>query len=122
MKVLVSTSQTQGARDNDFHWTQDGELVYVGFVSCSAPVLCGCGRSFSGMDSMKGTTTAVVEERKLTLTEYANLVAAAMTRAGWTFVEPARVARELRDLAAHFDVGDVLERQDDTTIAVRRAS
>ena len=27
MKVLTATSETQGARDNDFEWTIEGELV-----------------------------------------------------------------------------------------------
>ena len=70
---------------------------------------------------MKSTTTAIVEDRPLTLKDYTALVTDAMVRAGWTAVNSARVARELRDLAATFEVGDVLERQDEE-VAVRRAT
>ena len=52
MKVLVATSDTQGARENDFSFCIEGELVTVGLV-CAADeqdlmVAAGCGRAFAG--------------------------------------------------------------------------
>jgi hypothetical protein len=32
MKLLTATATGQGIRDNDFDWTVEGELVWLGFV------------------------------------------------------------------------------------------
>ncbi len=59
-KVLVATSQGQGTRRNDFCWTNEGEVVYLGFECDNERVdgHCGCRRSFAGTHSHKATTTA----------------------------------------------------------------
>lgn len=69
MHVLISDSQSfetqkrdSGAK-RDFHWTGEGEILTftVGGPCCSA-ASCGCGRSFSGLTSAKGTTIGFVAE------------------------------------------------------------
>jgi hypothetical protein len=62
MKVLVATTETQSARDDDFCWTVAGELVVVPLVTCASPT-CGCDRAFAGLASSKATTTAMVADR-----------------------------------------------------------
>lgn len=101
MKVLVATRLTQGTRDNDFFWCNEGELVRLG-GECDSDRGnpdggCGCVRSFGGVDSNKGTTTALVEERDLTMSEYSRLVGA--------------YASEIALVANQFDVGDVVEKR-----------
>lgn len=67
MKFLVATKQTQGQRDNDFSFLPDGEPVFFGFV-CSRDARegpdggCGCNRCFTGVNTLTGTTTALVVE------------------------------------------------------------
>jgi hypothetical protein len=62
MRVLISTSETQGQRSDDYHWTCDGELVRLPLAECP-DAECGCSRGFAGLASRRATTTAVVEER-----------------------------------------------------------
>lgn len=74
LKVLVATRLTQGQRPNDFSFTQDGELVYLGVICDSdrkdPDSHCGCSRSFSGVTTRMGTTTAVVAEVAMTRQQY----------------------------------------------------
>lgn len=73
MKLLVSTTSTQGQRANDFCFVPEGELVHWFGLVCGKDTdgqtgvpdpdgPCGCGRSFVGLESQKGTTTARVIE------------------------------------------------------------
>lgn len=71
MKMLVATQRSQGWRDNDFSWTDDGEPVTLGVVcdgefapdgSLDPDGWCGCARAWSGLHTGRGTTTAVVAE------------------------------------------------------------
>lgn len=83
MKVLVATTETQGARDDDFCWAVDGELVYLPFLTCATPG-CGCDRAFAGLASSKATTTAMVVERDaIQLTTYALVLRDGLARQGW---------------------------------------
>lgn len=71
MKILISTKETQGHRDNDFSWTNDGEMLTLLTFVCSKDLKsadgpCGCNRSFTGVDSKKGSTTASVSETDIT--------------------------------------------------------
>jgi hypothetical protein len=64
MKLLTATRERQGERDGDFCHAVEGELVLLGLV-CATDERdpdggCGCGRAFSGMSSMRATTTALV--------------------------------------------------------------
>jgi hypothetical protein len=66
MKLLTATRERQGDQDGDFCHAIEGELVLLGFV-CAADEAdpdggCGCGRAFSGMSSMRATTTALVRD------------------------------------------------------------
>jgi hypothetical protein len=82
MRVLVATRETQGQRTDDFYWANDGELVLPPLV-CDSPV-CGCDRSFVGIDSHKATTTAMVAERPdVTPQSLKELVRANLKDGGW---------------------------------------
>jgi hypothetical protein len=66
MKLLTATREQQGDRDGDFCHAVEGELVLLGLV-CATDERdpdggCGCGRAFSGMSSMRATTTALVRD------------------------------------------------------------
>ena len=66
MKLLTATRERQGERDGDFCFAVEGELVLLGFVCATdqddPDGGCGCGRAFSGMSSMRATTTALVRD------------------------------------------------------------
>jgi hypothetical protein len=71
MKLLTATREGQGEADGDFCFAIEGELVLLGFV-CAADEAdpgggCGCGRAFSGMSSMRATTTALVRDLDVSL-------------------------------------------------------
>jgi hypothetical protein len=71
MKLLTATRERQGERDGDFCHAIEGELVLLGFVCATDEADpdggCGCGRAFSGMSSMRATTTAVVRDLDVSL-------------------------------------------------------
>jgi hypothetical protein len=66
MKLLTATRERQGDQDGDFCHAIEGELVLLGFVCATDEADpdggCGCGRAFSGMSSMRATTTALVRD------------------------------------------------------------
>ena len=71
MKLLTATRERQGEQDGDFCFAVEGELVLLGFV-CATDESdpdggCGCGRAFSGMSSMRATTTALVRDLDLSI-------------------------------------------------------
>ncbi|TFV71338.1 hypothetical protein E4P39_18710 [Blastococcus sp. CT_GayMR19] len=70
MKLLTATRERQGEQDGDFCFAVEGELVLLGFVCATDEADpdggCGCGRAFSGMSSMRATTTALVRELDIT--------------------------------------------------------
>lgn len=67
MRLLVAPNQP-GTRPGDFTWTVPGELVIPALTVCERDRLdpddgaCGCGRSFVGLSSEKGTSTALVAD------------------------------------------------------------
>ena len=71
MKLLTATRERQGERDGDFCFAVEGELVLLGYVCATDQANpdggCGCGRAFSGMSSLKATTTALVRDLDLSL-------------------------------------------------------
>lgn len=75
MKLLTATRERQGDRDGDFCYAVEGELVLLGLVCVDDERdpdrngACGCGRAFSGMSSMRATTTALVRELDVTQNE-----------------------------------------------------
>lgn len=73
MHLLTATRETQGAWPGDFCRAVEGELVVLGWV-CATDLRdpdggCGCGRAFSGMSSLRPTTTALVRDLGLTMDE-----------------------------------------------------
>ena len=77
MKVFVATHDGQGARDTDFCWTTDGEVVEWA-MACDADDEsdggCGCQRAMAGLSSAKATTTFKVAELPLTQRDYIKAV------------------------------------------------
>jgi hypothetical protein len=71
MKLLTATRERQGEQDGDFCFATEGELVLVGDVCATDRADphdgCGCGRAFSGMSSLRGTTTALVRDLDLSI-------------------------------------------------------
>jgi hypothetical protein len=109
MKILVATKKTQGQRDNDFFWTKENELVYLGFECGSggreADSYCGCVRDFNGLETKKGTTTALVLDLNTTPEKIAELFAAQ----GYE-----NQVEEMLTLADRFNVGEVVEKRGPT--------
>lgn len=86
MKLLTATREGQGDRDGDFCHAVEGELVFAGFVCAtdrSGPAGgCGCGRSFSGLNSLRATTTALVRDLDLTYDDVRMALSAHLEAAG----------------------------------------
>jgi hypothetical protein len=86
MKLLTATRERQGEQDDDFCFATEGELVLLGFV-CAADEAnpdggCGCGRAFSGMSSLRATTTALVRDLDLSIDDVRLAVEGFYTAAG----------------------------------------
>lgn len=113
MKVLVATRRTQGARDNDFSDTVEGELVFDAGpcedVTDPANWNCACAVGFWGVASGELTTTAMVADLPIGLREYQRAVRDGTRE--WCCKECARIyAHSTRMLALKFPVGAVIER------------
>ena len=128
MKIITATSATQGQRSNDYNWCIEGEIVLPPVVICrrdrdDPDGGCGCGRGWSGANSHRATTTAVVRERELTLTEYTEAIRSSLEYGGWwpdvvDGVGLNAMVAYLSDLAASYPVGAVLEKR--LNVVVRR--
>lgn len=63
IKVLTSPDAPLGELDGDFHFTMANELLLQGNM-CSSSIdkahACGCERAFTGVETAKGTTVAIV--------------------------------------------------------------
>lgn len=129
MKILTATSQTQGQRASDFNCCVAGELVsYLGII-CDRDREegpdggCGCGRSFAGLNSHKGTTTAMVSEVDgWTFGDLVEAVRSSRQQSGWDddAAHAEAVAAALAELAAAHPAGTILERRLDD-VQVREA-
>jgi hypothetical protein len=73
MRYLVGPDKP-GDRSDDFTWTEPGEPLLANEGGCGSPG-CGCERSFIGVNSRRGTTTALVAEIGQTPEELLALVA-----------------------------------------------
>ena len=123
MNLLTATRERQGERDGDFCHAIEGELVLLDFVCATDEADpdggCGCGRAFSGMSSMRATTTAVVRDLDVSLDDVRLAVEGYYVSAGTgtdviggaEFEEV--VSATLEDLAeiAHVPVGAVVGRR-----------
>jgi hypothetical protein len=127
MKVLVATHDTQGQRANDFCYCIEGELVTVGLV-CAADEGdpdggCGCGRSFSGLNSHKATTTAKVKEVELSEEDYIEALRSSLEQQGWPTEDVAELAAWLTELVDSWPTGAIVERRlDDICIRAQAPS
>jgi hypothetical protein len=113
MKLLTATRERQGERDGDFCFAVEGELVLLGFVCATDEANpeggCGCGRAFSGMSSMRATTTALVRDLDITYDDLRMAVEGYLVAAG--------MARDLLG-AAEFD--ELLEETIEDTVHFAR--
>jgi len=115
MKLITATATTQGQRDNDYCWTVEGELVYIGFT-CATDMNnpdggCGCGRGWAGLNSHRATTTAMVRDLDLTRDDYAEALRSGLEQQGWSTDDVQDLADRLAHLADSYPVGAVLERR-----------
>ena len=115
MLVLVSTKKTQGQRDNDFSWPEEGDLVTYGFA-CDTDEhpddFCGCRRSMSGLSTRQGTTTVEVVERDMTIDDLVQKMIESDKQAGFSTVdedEIREIAEDLVSVAIEYGEGAVLE-------------
>jgi len=114
MKILVATSRTQGARESDFNFCIDGELLWIA-EPCATdakrlPNSCGCGRAFAGLASHRATTTALVADLPMNFDEYSRAISASLQEQGWPPHWAAGIARDQTELTKQWQVGDVVER------------
>lgn len=124
MKILTATTLTQGDTASDFDWCHDGEIVIVPVFVCDTDRLypergCGCGRSWTGVLSRRGTTTALVGESDLSVAVYTALVGDYL-RGAWSTMLDDDDATELANrtlaIAERFEDGAVVQiRLDDVT-------
>ena len=125
MRVLVATHQTNGAVPGDYGFCVEGELVHIQ-DPCASDLRdpggpCGCGRGFSGMDSHRAITTALVVESDLRVEEVREALRSSLEAGGW--LNPAYFApdeieaivkeglQDVRRVAEHFPVGSVVRRR-----------
>ena len=129
MKLLTATRERQGEQDGDFCFAVEGELVLLGYVCATDQADpdggCGCGRAFSGMSSLKATTTALVRDLDLSLDDVRLAVEGYYVAAGmgpdaigrdeFTEVVSATV-EELVDIAPLLPAGAVVGRRLDDLV------
>ncbi|TFV87997.1 hypothetical protein [Blastococcus sp. CT_GayMR16] len=130
MKLLTATREHQGEQDGDFCHAIEGELVLLGLV-CADDERdpdgggCGCGRAFSGMSSMRATTTAVVRDLDVSLDDvglavegyYVSFGIGPDVIGGAAFADlVAETVVHLADIAEPLPVGGVVGRRLDELI------
>ena len=122
MKVLVATKLTQGQREDDFFWCEEGELIRLPLFDtmCQSEVdsgACGCGRSLPGIDTHKSTTTFMVADLPMSEDEYRDCLHQSLHNAGWCDIYTTRDIvdkieadlRALKYVTEYFPIGAVLE-------------
>lgn len=124
MHVLVATRRTQGTAPGDYAHAMDGELVLL-----SIPVRDPAGsmhrthgHHFVGLESREATTTAEVIDLDVSTDAIIGYVRETLSRhQPWNADALAAGARqlgtEMLELAGHFAVGTVVERDDELIIA-----
>lgn len=115
MKALVATTRTQGQRPGDFSFTVPGELVYLA-NPCARDQEdpdggCGCGRSFVGLNTARGTTTAEVRELDYSADDYLTAIRSGLEAAGWEPAHARHTADQMLSHAAGHPVGAVVQRR-----------
>ena len=129
MKLLTATRERQGERDGDFCHAIEGELVLIGLVCATdrndPDGGCGCGRAFSGMSSMRATTTAMVRDLDVSFDDARSAVEGYFVSAGMGpdvlgegefTVCVAETLAELAEIARSVPAGAVVGRRLDRLI------
>jgi hypothetical protein len=118
MKLLTATASGQGIRPNDYDYTVEGELVWIGLVCATDRANpdggCGCGRGFSGLSSHGATTTAMVRDLPLSRDDVIEALAGYYESAGYGAFGAAQLAPEvdeMLDVVAQWDEGAIIERR-----------
>lgn len=108
MKILLASSLTQGQRHDDFCYVPNGEMVLINepcakdTASDGTPMpdgVCGCARSFTGIFSQTGTTTALVVDID---TGFEALMNACYSQYRWTGEEFVAYIENMEALLAPF--------------------
>ncbi len=131
IKWLIATKETQGQRPNDFNWCNEREVVFTGF-SChngeTPDDSCGCGRSFSGLETSKGTTTMQVVALPWDPCDLIKAVLKSHERAGFTMDPSTGMALEFEVIRLlgivntdEFHYGDIVEYRGTEGLQLRRA-
>lgn len=121
MKLIVATQEKQGARKNDFHHANEGEIVYFG-VECDCETVdgpCGCKRSLVGIESHKASTTFKVIEKNISEAELCQLLKENLAKAGWGEISDSAIKSDVRSLmrlAKQFPIGSILERRGEAVL------
>jgi len=124
MKLLTATMATNGLVPHDYSHCIPGELLWLPMV-CSAHRLhpdsrCGCTRGFGGLSSHRGTTTALVEDRNITVADLRAAVRSSLTDQGLLDHHLStqeqhdlvdEVVHHIRDIADFYHVGSVIRRR-----------
>lgn len=111
MKLLVSTTASQGQLSSDFCWVPEGEIVIPQWMSCSNRCTCGCARSWMGIDCRRGTTTAEIVDHPIDLDELIRRVQVSWTESGFGAVTEAEATDHIADVIAlvqRNNVGDLV--------------
>jgi hypothetical protein len=122
VKLLTATSSTQGYRDNDFDFCVEGELVHINSL-CAADHSdpdgpCGCGRSFTGLNSHAATTTVLIRDLPgFTPADYVAALRSSLEQQGRDAAHVIHEAAALYTLARQWPNGTVLERRLDQVAA-----
>lgn len=121
MRLLTATAATQGRRADDFHGCVEGELVWVQEEELDREQHAdGDGRrSWVGISSRRVTTTAVVADLSMTVSELRRALRGYLGTAGWAAHLPddgmERMLTEevevLVRIGGRYPVGTVVERQ-----------
>ena len=115
MKIVVATGMTQGARDGDYNFCVEGELIWVQ-EPCDSGRRdpddgCGCARGFAGAASHRATTTAHVVESDMTLDDLVLAFETSLQDGGWPAAWAETIAEDCVRLAAQFPCGAVIDRR-----------
>lgn len=111
VKLFTATEQTQGQRPDDFCFCHEGELVITPPGPCCHHAgECGCDRAWAGLNTHRGTTTAMVREVGIGIEDYIEAVSSSLGHQGWAVSPGAarRYAELLAGLASDHPVGSVL--------------
>jgi hypothetical protein len=117
MRMLVATSQMQGARAGDLFEAEEGEIVMP--VLCDgAHAGCSCSRLMVGVRTGRETTTAEVVESDMSRDEFRRELRESEWVQGFTKLGVSarvldRQADALLELAAQFSPGAIVERDGD---------